>query len=119
MFPEVLVGTGDYRINIIKDRQSSTTETENKYEFTVQVKSLDKATKAVDFTASSDSQTINANEVRTAYGVKIIDDIIPEGNESFILSISSVPNKPQWLNGRSVTTKVTIIDNDGKDTPNR
>ena len=115
MFPETSVGTGTYQINIIKDRQSSTTETENKYEFTVQVKSLDKATKDVDFTASSKSQTINANEVRTAYGGNIIDDIISEENESFILRISRVANKPQWVNGRSVTTNVTIIDNDGKE----
>ena len=114
VFHEISVGTGNYIIYIIKDRQSSTIETENKYEFTVQVKSTDKARKDIDFTASSASQTITAKEVRTLYQFTILNDNIPEGNESFTLSISPVPNKAQWLNGRSVVTNITIIDDDGK-----
>ena len=114
-FREISIGTGNYVIYVIKDRQSSTIETENKYEFTVQVKSTYQATDNVDFTESSGLQTISANEVRTPYLVQIIDDFEPEGNESFTLSISPVPNELQWINGRNVVTNVTIIDNDGKE----
>ena len=114
-FREISIGTGNYVIYVIKDRQSSTIETENKYEFTVQVKSIYQATDNVDFTESSGLQTISANEVRTPYIVQIIDDFEPEGNESFTLSISPVPNELQWINGRNVVTNVTIIDNDGKE----
>ena len=115
MFPETSVGAGIYFIHIIKNRQSSTTETENTYELIVQVKSVDKAEKDKDFSAISISQIIFANEVKIAYVFIIFNDIIPEENESFIIKISPVANKLQWVNGRSVTTNITIIDDDGKE----
>ena len=46
--------------------------------------------------------------------ITIIDDRVPEGNETFQLTLSSVPDKPQFKLGTYSSATITILDDDSE-----
>lgn len=46
--------------------------------------------------------------------ISIVDDAIPEYNESFTLSLSRPPDLPSWIGVSSEIQVIDIIDDDGK-----
>ena len=108
------MGTGLFAIYIIKQKKSATA-TENTYELFVQIKSRSsEMVTSQDFIANTARLTIRPNQEKVIYPVTILDDGIPEEEESFTLSISPITNEVQWLNGDTVTTIINIIDDEGK-----
>ena len=106
-------GTGSFPLNIIKQKKNATA-TENTYELTVQLQSTSsEMVTSQDFTAPNALKTISPNQEKVIFPVTILDDGVPEEEESFSLSISPIPNKVQWVNGDYVTTIINIIDDDG------
>ena len=107
-------GTGTFAINIIKEKENATA-TENTYELTVQLKS--KSSEMVtsqDFIADNAKLKISPNQEKVIYPVTILEDGVPEEEESFTLRIYPITNEVQWVNGDKVTTIINIIDDDGK-----
>ena len=107
------MGTYVFPINIIKQKENATA-TENTYELTVQLKSKSEMLTSEDFIADSAELKIHPNQEKVIYSFTIKEDGVPEEEESFILGISPVTNRVQWLNGDNVTTIINIIDDDGK-----
>ena len=107
------MGTYVFPIYIIKQEKNATS-TENTYELTVQLQSRSEMLTSQDFIAHNEKLTISPNEEKVIFPVTILEDGIPEDEESFTLSISPVTNDVQWLNGDNVTTIINIIDDDGK-----
>ena len=107
-------GTGTFAINIIKQKDNATA-TENTYKLTVQLKSISsEMVTSQDFIANILERKIRPNQEKVMYPVTILEDSVPEEEESFSLSISPIPNEVQWVNGDYVTTIIIIIDDDGK-----
>ena len=107
-------GTGTFDINIIKQKENATA-TENTYKLTVQLKSRSsEMVTSQDFIANILERKIRPNQEKVMYPVTILEDSVPEEEESFSLSISPIPNEVQWVNGDYVTTIIIIIDDDGK-----
>ena len=107
-------GTGTFAINIIKEKENATA-TENTYELIVQLKSRSsEMVTSQDFIADNAKLKISPNQEKVIYPVTILEDGLPEDEESFTLSISPIPNEVQWVNGDNVTTIINIIDDDGK-----
>ena len=107
-------GTRTFQINIIKQKENATA-TENTYELTVQVKSRSsEMVTSLDFIAKIAERKIRPNQEKVMYPVTILEDGVPEEEESFSLSISPIPNEVQWVNGDYVSTIINIIDDDGK-----
>ena len=107
-------GTGTFDINIIKQKDNATA-TENTYKLTVQLKSISsEMVTSQDFIANILELKIRPNQEKVMYPVTILEDSVPEEEESFSLSISPIPNEVQWVNGDYVNTIIIIIDDDGK-----
>ena len=107
-------GTGTFLIYIIKQKENATA-TENTYELLVQLQSTSsEMVTSQDFIAKTAELTLSPNQEKMVFRIIILDDGVPEEDESFTLSISPLPNKVQWVNGDNVTTIINIIDDDGK-----
>ena len=107
-------GTGLFFVNIIKEKKHATA-TENTYEVIVQLQSRSsEMVTSEDFTAPYTKLKISPNQEKVMYIATILEDGIPEEEESFTLSISPVTKRVQWVNGDYINTIINIIDDDGK-----
>ena len=99
---------GDVLIPIRKDNSMLSEQT---FQVTVTLQSGSSATANQDFTFSSMTYTFLPSNQQMNVSLTILNDNMPEGMESFVLSVSlggflSIPQFP--------TTEVFITDDDGK-----
>ena len=97
-------------------------ETEITYTFSIQAitsPTAGQATENVDFVLTSPGETSSINDIKpsqqnlTAF-IRIADDTVPEGAETFKVLLSNVQNKPQFRLGTYSSTTITILDNDSE-----
>ena len=108
------VVAGQFLVNIVKE--PSDAETEITYQFSIRATEVT-ATAGDDFTIGEDEQiglSITPNQQEQGFLVRIMDDALIEGVETFELELF-VAEQPHFLLGSITRVTVTITDDDRRE----